>query len=95
MRAQANIMTPYSISRLCGTGDKVELSHIETGEITQVEVDKVVVSHGYDRDFGNLVQWGLEGEDYGVSVDQRVRTNIPGIFGAGTCCFRYGGCIFS
>lgn len=46
-------------------------------------MDEVVVSHGYDRDFGNLVQWGLAREDYGVSVDQRMRTNIPGIFGAG------------
>lgn len=86
MKAQASVMTPFSISRLYGTGDKidrVELAHVETGEITHVEVDEVVVSHGYDRDFGNLVQWGLAREDYGVSVDQRMRTNIPGIFGAG------------
>ncbi|RPK27959.1 Thioredoxin reductase [Paenibacillus xylanexedens] len=86
MKAQSNVMTPYRISRLYGTGDKidpVELAHVETGEITHVEVDEVVVSHGYDRDFGNLVQWGLAREDYGVSVDQRMRTNIPGIFGAG------------
>ncbi|WP_440119999.1 NAD(P)/FAD-dependent oxidoreductase [Paenibacillus sp. QZ-Y1] len=86
MKAFAQVMTPYSISRLYGAGDKidlVELVHVENGEIKQVEVDEVVVSHGYDRDFGNLVQWGLEREDYGVSVDPRMRTSIPGVFGAG------------
>ena len=27
-----------------------------------MEVDEVIVSHGYDRDFGNLVQWELKGK---------------------------------
>ncbi|MEK4528168.1 MULTISPECIES: NAD(P)/FAD-dependent oxidoreductase [Paenibacillus] len=86
MRTFAEVMTPYSISRLYGTGaliDRVDLAHAESGEIKQIEVDEVVVSHGYDRDFGNLVQWGLAREDYGISVDERMRTSIPGVFGAG------------
>ncbi|WP_128103046.1 NAD(P)/FAD-dependent oxidoreductase [Paenibacillus sp. DCT19] len=86
MKAFAQVMTPYRISRLYGAGDKidcVELAHMESGEIKQIEVDEVVVSHGYDRDFGNLVQWGLEREDYGVTVDPNMRTSIPGVFGAG------------
>ncbi|WP_370001867.1 hypothetical protein [Paenibacillus sp. RC84] len=46
-------------------------------------MDEVVVSHGYDRDFGNLVKWGLEREDYGITVDAKMRTSQSGIFGAG------------
>ncbi|WP_338540300.1 NAD(P)/FAD-dependent oxidoreductase [Paenibacillus tundrae] len=86
MKTFAQVLTPYRISRLYGAGDKidrVELAHMESGELRQVEVDEVVVSHGYDRDFGNLVQWGLEREDYGISVDPRMGTSIPGVFGAG------------
>ncbi|EGL19975.1 MULTISPECIES: hypothetical protein [unclassified Paenibacillus] len=47
-------------------------------------MDEVVVSHGYDRDFGNLVKWGLEREDYGITVDAKMRTSQSGIFGAVT-----------
>ncbi|WP_338554281.1 NAD(P)/FAD-dependent oxidoreductase [Paenibacillus sp. KS-LC4] len=86
MRAACQVKMPYSISRLYGADDHiehVELVHVETGAIEQLDVDEIIVSHGYDRDFGNLSNWGLEREDYGVSVDARMRTSIPGIFGAG------------
>ncbi|MEK3824713.1 MULTISPECIES: NAD(P)/FAD-dependent oxidoreductase [Paenibacillus] len=86
MKAHAQVFTPYGISHLYGAGDRinrVELKHMETGELKQLGMDEVIVSHGYDRDFGNLVKWGLEREDYGVSVDARMRTSIPGVFGAG------------
>jgi len=86
MKASTKVMTPYSISRLNGAGaqiDTVHLVHSETGEMEQVQVDEVIVSHGYDRNFGHLVSWGLEREDYGISVDPKMRTSIPGIFGAG------------
>jgi thioredoxin reductase len=86
MKASTTVMTPYSISRLYGVGAQIErvaLEHSETGNLEQIEVDEVVVNHGFDRDFGDLVKWGLEREDYGISVDSRMRTSAPGIFGAG------------
>ncbi|MGG1616534.1 NAD(P)/FAD-dependent oxidoreductase [Paenibacillus sp. NRS-1781] len=86
MRASAKVMTPYMIDCLYGAGDSIQrvaLKHIKTGAIKRVEVDEVVVSHGFDRDFGDVLKWGLDREDYGVSVDARMRTSIPGIFGAG------------
>jgi thioredoxin reductase len=86
MRAFAKVMTPYSLSSLYGSGERIErvtLVHTETEAIEEVEVDEVVVSHGYDREYGNLVNWGLEREDYGISVDPRMQTSQSGIFGAG------------
>ncbi|MBP1993010.1 NAD(P)/FAD-dependent oxidoreductase [Paenibacillus eucommiae] len=86
MKASAEVMTPYRISRLHGAGDQIKsvvLEHSDTGAIEQIEVDEVIVSHGFDRDFGGLLKWGLDKEDYGVSVDPRMRTSMPGIFGAG------------
>lgn len=86
MKASAQVLTPYSLSKLYGAGDRidqVDLVNNETGASLQIEVDEVVVSHGYDRDFGNLVSWGLKREDYGITVDSRMRTSQPGVFGAG------------
>ncbi|MFB7817875.1 FAD-dependent oxidoreductase [Paenibacillus chitinolyticus] len=86
MRSFAKVMTPYTISSLHGTADRIErimLAHAGTGASDVTEVDEVVVSHGYDRDFGNLVKWRLERAEYGITVDAKMRTSQPGIFGAG------------
>ncbi|MCY9593398.1 hypothetical protein [Paenibacillus chitinolyticus] len=61
MRSFAKVMTPYTISSLHGTADRIErvmLAHAGTGASDVTEVDEVVVSHGYDRDSGNLVKLG-------------------------------------
>ncbi|MNB80124.1 Ferredoxin--NADP reductase [compost metagenome] len=86
MKAVCKVMTPYSLTRLYGAGERIEhvgLVHTGTGEALQVDMDEVVVSHGYDRDFGNLTSWELHGGDYGVTVDAQMRTSEPGVFGAG------------
>ncbi|WP_042167607.1 NAD(P)/FAD-dependent oxidoreductase [Paenibacillus gorillae] len=86
MKASARVITPFHISRLYGAGDRLDsvaLENSETGEIQRIEVDEVIVSHGFDRDFGELLKWGLKKEDYGLTVDPKMRTSIPGIFGAG------------
>lgn len=88
MKAFANVHTPYRIAHLHGAKDQieyVEIAHMHTDDLQHIEVDEVIVNHGYDRNFGNLMEWGLEREDYGVSVDARMRTNIQGVFGAGDC----------
>lgn len=86
MKQSVKVMTPYSILRLIGAGEQIDsvvLEHSETGAIEKIDVDEIVVSHGFDRDFGDLLKWGLAKEDYGVSVDPRMRTSMSGIFGAG------------
>lgn len=86
MKASAQVLTPYSLNRLYGAGERIEcvdLVHTGTGASLQVEVDEVVVSHGYDRDFGNLISWKLQRGDYGIIVDNRMRTSEAGVFGAG------------
>ncbi|UQZ36478.1 thioredoxin reductase [Paenibacillus sp. PK3_47] len=86
MKAFAKVMTPYSLNKLFGAGERierVELVHTGTGSFEEFEVDEVVVSHGYDRDFGNLSSWKLDRGDYGIIVDPQMRTSEDGIFGAG------------
>ncbi|PZT53791.1 helix-turn-helix transcriptional regulator [Paenibacillus silvae] len=72
-------------ARLYGVGEhieRVEVTQVENGEMMQLDIDEIVVCHEYDRDFGQLVQWGLGQDDYGIRVDARMRTSAPGIFGA-------------
>ncbi len=86
MKSFAKVYTPYRIAHLHGAEYKieyVEIAHMHTNELHRIEVDEVLVNHGYDRNFGNLMEWGLERKEYGIAVDARMCTNIQGIFGAG------------
>ncbi|QDH21412.1 NAD(P)/FAD-dependent oxidoreductase [Saccharibacillus brassicae] len=86
MYASAEVRTPFNVSRLIGEGDRihaVELSDAETGAEMRIEADEILVNHGFSRNYGHLLEWGLERQDYGVTVDNSMATSIPGVFGAG------------
>lgn len=57
----------------------------ETPDAERIEVDAVVVSHGYTRSYGDLLEWGLDIGTHGIHVSDHTETNIPGIFAAGDC----------
>lgn len=82
----ATIMTPCILEELHGDGGKltsVSVKNMETEELQVMEVDEVLVNHGFAIDLGPIKQWGLEFEKGGLKVDRYMQTNIPGIFAAG------------
>ncbi len=86
MYEHADVRTPYYLSKLYGQGEQishVDLTHMETGAIERLEVDEVVVNHGYKRNYGALLDWGMEHSDYGIIVDGQMDTHLQGVFGAG------------
>ncbi|OBR63227.1 thioredoxin reductase [Paenibacillus oryzae] len=87
MKAVATAYVPYIVSRLHGNKNKIHhvtLQHVDSREELDVEVDEVLVNHGYERNFGGaILEWGLSCEEYGVSVTPNMCTSMPGIFGAG------------
>lgn len=86
MLGHADVRTPYVVTKLYGEGAHiayVDLTHAESGETERLEVDEVVVNHGYDQDFGPLFDWGLKQAYYGIEVDSRMGTGLPGVFAAG------------
>lgn len=88
MRQSADVRTPYTVEKLHGDGDqirRVTIRHAESGEFEQLEVDAVVVNHGYNRDYGPLREWGFSLSEYGLNATEKAATNIPGIFAAGDC----------
>lgn len=87
MKAVATAYVPYTVSRLHGKDNQiasVTLQHVDSKEEIHLEVDEVLVNHGYDRNFGGaILKWGLDCEEYGVAVTPAMTTSIAGIFGAG------------
>jgi thioredoxin reductase (NADPH) len=54
-----------------------------TNEETTFEVDAVVALIGFKPDLGPLEHWGLEFKRHSIVVNQRMETNLPGVYAAG------------
>ena len=54
-----------------------------TNEDTHFDVDAVIALIGFKPDLGPLATWGLEFEKHSIKVNNRLETNIPGVFAAG------------
>ncbi|WP_137744430.1 NAD(P)/FAD-dependent oxidoreductase [Robertmurraya siralis] len=64
----------------------VELTNHETGEVSYVEVDDVIINHGYERDAALLKESQLEVElvdDFYISGNSTCESSIPGLYAAG------------
>ncbi|WP_231891479.1 NAD(P)/FAD-dependent oxidoreductase [Paenibacillus swuensis] len=85
LNSKVQIMTPYEVSGLAGANfiEKATLTHSKTGEVTELDVDAVIVNYGFISSLGPIAEWGLEIQSGSIVVDSRMETNIPGIFAAG------------
>ncbi len=80
------IKTGAKIAEISGEG-KVEAVLLESGEVFPADI--VVVSAGVRANIGIAKDAGLE-TDRAVIVNERMETNIPGIYAAGDCA-QYNG----
>ncbi|UHA76174.1 NAD(P)/FAD-dependent oxidoreductase [Paenibacillus sp. 481] len=85
--SSVDVRTPYGLTQLHSedgkTISKVTISNVDTEEIEQLEVDAVIVNHGLKADFTGINQWGLNMDEWCAFVDNKLATNLPGIFAAG------------
>ncbi|MDO7906400.1 NAD(P)/FAD-dependent oxidoreductase [Paenibacillus sp. JX-17] len=85
-QSRVDVCTLCGIAELHGCGsciEEVTIAHLETGESIRLPVDDVIVNHGMRADLDALKQWGLEMNEGHVVVDEKMESNIPGIFAAG------------
>lgn len=54
-----------------------------SGEEMTFDVDALVLNLGFLANLKPLREWGLELNLNGIAVDERMRTNLPGVFAAG------------
>jgi thioredoxin reductase len=85
MKSKVKVITPTEITSLRGEGSikQVTLTDIKSGEVTDYNVDAVIVTFGFVSSLGPISEWGLNIEGGSIIVDSRMETNIPGIFAAG------------
>lgn len=84
--SSVQILTPYQLKELHGDGNliqKVTIEQVETNETLEIEVDEVIINHGFNLDFGPINDWGLEISDARIVVNEKMETNLPGVFAAG------------
>ncbi len=78
-RAGVAFRVNCEITRLVGD-DWVEQAHLDDEVIP---ADSVIAALGFVSDLGPLADWGLELAGRTIRVDQRMRTNLPGVYAAG------------
>ncbi|MBM7566700.1 NAD(P)/FAD-dependent oxidoreductase [Paenibacillus sacheonensis] len=91
LNSSANVVFHSSITKLLAsenheTIERVELTNHQTGDVTTVEVDEIVINHGYDRDSTLLQASDLNIdmlEDFYVSGSVSSESSVPGLYAAG------------
>lgn len=85
--SSVDVRTPFAITSLHSDDGKsisrVNVKHLETEEAETIDVDAIIVNHGYKSDFGPLREWGLNIGDWEVTVGPGMETALPGVFAAG------------
>jgi thioredoxin reductase (NADPH) len=61
----------------------VTIFHNKTKEETDLKVDAMILSLGFLADLGPIKKWGLAVEGNAIVVNERMQTNLPGVYAAG------------
>ncbi|MEJ8545290.1 NAD(P)/FAD-dependent oxidoreductase [Brevibacillus borstelensis] len=66
--------------------ESVELTNHETGEVSRLPIDEVIINHGYERDAGLLKNSALNIElvdDFFIAGNASSESSVPGLYAAG------------
>lgn len=83
--SSVEILTPFVPTDIEGD-DKIErvvLQETRGEKIIKIEVDSVLCQYGFISKLGPIQNWGLEIERNSIVVNQKMETNIPGIYAVG------------
>jgi thioredoxin reductase len=61
----------------------VTIFHNKTGEETSHKADALILSLGFLADLGPVKHWGLAVKNNAIVVNERMETNLPGVYAAG------------
>jgi thioredoxin reductase (NADPH) len=84
-RNKVDIKTFYELKEIQGK-DAVESAVIfdnRTGKEETIPVDAIVINIGFVINLDFLKSWGLKMEVNAISVNEKMETNLPGIYAAG------------
>jgi thioredoxin reductase len=84
-RSRAEILTPFVLEELVGSGriEGAVLRDVGSGALLEVPCTRVVAALGFIAQLGPLAGWGLNIRDRHIVVDSTMCTGVPGIYAAG------------
>ncbi|MGH8058897.1 MAG: NAD(P)/FAD-dependent oxidoreductase [Candidatus Entotheonellia bacterium] len=85
MESGVDVKLYYELKAVQGS-DQVEgatIFHNKTGEEQEIKVDALVLSLGFLADLGPIKTWGLVIENNAILVNERMETDLPGVYAAG------------
>lgn len=86
---QVNYLTHTQLGKLIGTDGHIHAAHLKNTETLQthmLEVDAVIVNHGFHRDYQLIRESNLDidlKDDYFVKGNAAGESSVPGLFAAG------------
>src|SRR5690606_3192733 len=86
MNSSVEVLNPYKIVELKEEQDKlstVVMEHVGTKARKEIEVDYLIVTHGFHINLGPIADWGMTMEEGTIQVDATMSTSIPGIYAVG------------
>ncbi len=84
--SRVEIRTPYVLDSFIGDDEgiqKVVLTEPRGEAREEIEVDTVIVNHGFISALGPIKDWGLDIEKNSIVVNTKMETNIEGVYAAG------------
>jgi len=90
VNSSVNIKKPFLPKEFIGDGELIQSVILEKDkekEIQEIiEVDEVLVNYGFKSSLGPIKDWGIELDKNSIVVNQKMETNIPGVYGSGDIC---------
>lgn len=79
------ILTHYEVRSVAGNShlEEVTIFDNRTDEEQTHPVDSLLINVGFKADLGPIKEWGLEMRKNGIIVNERMETNLPGVYAAG------------
>lgn len=85
-KSSVQIITPYLLDEIIGDGEKIEkvrLKKRREDKTILLDTDFLIVNYGFISKSRQLEHWGIENRANSALVNQKMETNLPGIFAAG------------
>jgi thioredoxin reductase len=62
---------------------QVHIKHLENHTEEILNIDEALILFGFRSSLGKIKDWGLELTKNGISVNEKMETNLPGVYAAG------------
>lgn len=85
---KVDVRTFYELKHILGNG-KLEGAVIfdnRTGKEETIKCDAICINIGFVINLDFLKSWGLQMEGNAIAVNEKMETNMPGVFAAGDIC---------